>query len=75
MSEANAAIDMQNYLPEETGSEDYDDLKSLDFGNEIEEAAVSEATVEEVVEEVVDEVVEEEVVDRRELTKKSKKSS
>ena len=63
MSEANAAIDMQNYLPEETGSEDYDDLKSLDFGNEIEEAAVSEATVEEVVEEVVDEVVEEEVVD------------
>ena len=63
MSEANAAIDMQNYLPEETGSEDYDDLKSLDFGNEIEEAAVSEATVEEVVEEVVDEVVEEELVD------------
>jgi hypothetical protein len=28
---------MENYLPEETGSEDYDDIKSLDFGNELPE--------------------------------------
>ena len=37
MPEANAAIDMQDYLPEETGSEDHDDIKSLDFGNELPE--------------------------------------
>lgn len=61
MSEANAAIDMENYLPEETGSEDYDDIKSLDFGNELPEDVDPEATVEEEV--VEEEVVEEEAVE------------
>lgn len=37
MSESNAAVDMENYLPEESGSEDYDEIKGLDFGNELPE--------------------------------------
>jgi hypothetical protein len=62
--ESNAAVDMNSYLPEESGHND-DDIQGLDFGNDLTEAAVEEAVVEETVveEAVVEEAVEEEAVE------------
>lgn len=69
-----SAIDMDSYLPDQTDHSD-DDIKDLDFGNELTDDApeetVNEAveeTAKEVVEEVVEEAVEEAVEETAEET-------
>ena len=71
MPEANAAIDMQDYLPEETGSEDHDDIKSLDFGNELpEDVDPTDAAIDHL-KEVANKAEEEETAEAEEETEES----